>query len=217
MSKDDRSKVLQSQIAPTLGAATYGSSSSNAPNWKEQLGWYMDLDAGGERINLPAQQVKDVVFLVANKPESNPCANGGMSKIFALDPVTGRAPAFVVFDVNNNGSFEPATEKGLNVKLNRSGILTQPIFQLPQQAAYTAPLVGTTPFAIFDRGQSTSARAGGVELSRSAGGTVSVPNPCALIMSASQSDTALTSQYVQTCAPVTPKGGPARISWRQLR
>jgi len=156
--------------------------------------------------------------MIANTPLVDPCANGGTSRIFALNPLTGAAPAFAVFDTDSSQTFD-ASEVGINVKLNTTGVLTQPIFQLPSQASYTAPAgVQLTPFALFDRGQATAARGGGVELSMTSGGTLSgtIPNPCALLMTAAQSDTSLMSQFIQTCQNTTA-GVKARISWRQLK
>ena len=223
MTVGNRSSVLVPQTAPTITPPTgssastfYGASTTNTPNWVTQRGWYMDLGSGGERVNLPAQQVQSVMFVIANTPVSDPCANGGSSKVFAVNPLTGANLPFAVFDVNGNGSFEDA-EIGQNVRLNQTGVLTQPIFQLPTQASYNAPLIGVSPFAIFDRGQASSARGGGVELTRSSGGTIDVPNPCSLLMTAAQSDTTLMSQYIQTCQPPAAPAGNRRISWRQLK
>lgn len=212
--------LLLAQTASSVSPPTgYGATTSNTPDWTTHRGWYFDLGVGGERVNLSPQQVKSTLFMVANKPLVDPCANGGTARIFALNPLTGGAPSFAVFDTDGSQTFD-ASEIGINVKLNTTGVLTQPIFQLPSQASYTAPAgVQLTPFALFDRGQASAARGGGVELSMTSGGTLSsssssIPNPCALLMTAAQSDTSLMQQFIQTC--VNSPGKP-RISWRQLK
>jgi type IV pilus assembly protein PilY1 len=198
--------VPNTSITPPAG---YEATSTGAPNWAGgQRGWYYQLETGGERVNVSPQQVSSTLFMLANKPvTSDPCVGGGSAKIFALNPVTGEAPAYAVFDTNSNGTFE-ASELGLNVRLNSSGVLTQPIFQtLTSATAATSTDVGVAPDASVDRGQATAARLGGVELGRSS------PNKdCNWYMTASKSDTTLLKQYLQTCV----KSAKARISWRQL-
>ena len=195
------------------------------PDWSSQRGWYFDLAAGGERSNLSPRQIgnqtgQEVLFMVANTPVSDPCANGGSSKIFALNPVTGNSPSFPVFDVNKSNTFD-STDVGFNIKINRGGLLTQPLFQvLPDSSSTssssgsggtllnTLPLVTTEP-TVFDRGQATAARAGGVEFNKPA--RTGAADPCGLLMTAAQSNTSLVSESVNTCSRT------ARISWRQLK
>jgi type IV pilus assembly protein PilY1 len=217
MTAATRATVLQGQTAPNFGTSlVYAGTSTNAPDWTTKRGWYMDLGSGGERANLPPQQIKNVVLMVANTPVIDPCANGGSSKIFILDPITGAAPSFPVFDTNNDAKFD-SNDAG-NVRINRSGLLTQPIFQLPSLASYTANAgVTVAPFSLFDRGQASAARGGGVELQRATGGTTGNPAlDCAFLMTAAQSDTSLLSLFLQTC-PQPAGAGKARISWRQLK
>jgi type IV pilus assembly protein PilY1 len=214
------SASLLQQTAPTIvDPAIYGSTTAAAPNWATQRGWFMNLASGGERVNLAPQQVKSVMFMVANTPIVDPCANGGKARIFVLDPVTGSVPSFGVFDTNGDGQFDSSDNASYNVRQISSGLLTQPLFQLPAQTAYAAPIGSTlSPFPLFDRGQSSAARGGGVELARSGGGTLgpgTVTNECALLMTAAQSNTALMSQYINTCLK-PPSTVKPRISWRQL-
>ena len=219
LNSGNRNSLLQVQTGPAFAAtAVYAATSASAPNFSSQRGWAIDLESGGERVNLAPQQVKSTLFVVANKPNAaDPCGAGGAAKIFVLDPVRGIRPAFAVYDINNDQKFTDA-DKGLNVRIIRNGLLTQPIFQLPAQASYTLTTgVTTTPLTLFDRGQVTAARTGGVELSRSGGGTLStaeVPNPCSLLVTAARSDTALDMTAAQVCDPGKSK---ARISWRQLQ
>ena len=216
-----RSTLLKQQdyVASRAGDnASFKRTSGEAPDWSTQRGWVFDLAAGGERANLPAQQFRNVVFMAANTPAvADPCSNSGTSKIFALDPITGAVPAFAVFDTNGDSLFD-AADRGLNVLLNGSALLTQPVFQLSSSGttATTGPTV--QPIAALDRGQATAARPGGVELSRangsktppSSGGTGGEPD-CKALLSAAQSNTNLLQQLIQGCSL------RARISWRQLQ
>jgi len=208
----NRSTVLQSHITPIIAATDdFGATGSEVPS-TSQRGWFIDLASDGERVNLTAQQVRNVLFVVANTPVSDPCANGGTSRLFALDPVTGAMPKFPVFDVNKDGVIKPADDKDKNVRVGRAGLLTQPIFQFTGTSATTSGTVNglpdnvmTAPPSPVDRGQATAARQGGVELGRSSTGT------CDFLLTAAQTDTSIMTQYINTCL------GKARISWRQLQ
>ena len=193
--------------------------STDKPAYATQRGWFYDLESGGERSNLSPQQVRNVVFIATNKPTtSDPCASSGSSKVFALDPVNGGSPAFPVFDVDRDGRFE-SNEKGLNVLLNGSALLTQPVFQVFATGGSTSPPeLSVQPLSPFDRGQATAARSGGVELTRTGGGTGTAIDsngatidPCKAAMSAAQSNTNLLQQLVNVCPT------KSRISWRQLK
>jgi type IV pilus assembly protein PilY1 len=214
-------RLLQQTMLPVVaGDLPNGRRSSlTSPDWGSQRGWFLDLASGGERSNLPPQQFRNIVFVATNTPSiSDPCASGGASKIFALDPVTGAAPTYAVFDLNRNSNFDDF-EKGLNVLLNGSALLTQPVFQVfasPGTTASTGPTV--QPVAAFDRGQATAARSGGVELTRTNGGKSTATGSgtsddvCKALMSVAQSNTTLLQMRVNGC----PLGKP-RVSWRQLK
>lgn len=212
MTTATRSTVLQSHSSPTITApAVYGATGAEVPT-ATQRGWFIDLATGGERVNLTAQQVRSVLFVVANTPVSDPCSSGGSSRLFALDPVTGAIPKFPVFDVNGDGVIKAADDGGINVKVGRTGLLTQPIFQFTGVSASTGGSVlglpdpvSTTIASAVDRGQATGARQGGVDLGRTPTGT------CSFLLTAAQTDTSIMTQYINTCL------GKARISWRQLK
>ena len=207
-----RSTVLQSHSSPTITApAVYGATGAEVPT-ATQRGWFIDLATGGERVNLSAQQVRSVLFVVANTPVSDPCSSGGSSRLFALDPVTGAIPKFPIFDVNGDGVIKSADDGGVNVKVGRSGLLTQPIFQFAGVSASTGgsvvglpDSVSTSSASAVDRGQASAARQGGVDLGRTPTGT------CDFLLTAAQTNTNILSQYINTCL------GKARISWRQLK
>ncbi len=217
-----RTTLLQPQtLLPVVAAdsASYRRTSTQLPNWTTQRGWVIDLDANGERDNLPAQQFRQVIFMATNTPNpADPCASSGTSKIFALDPVTGAAPSFPVFDANGDGIFNPP-DKGLNVLINNSALLTQPVFQVfSGGGTATTPMPTVQPIAALDRGQATAARSGGVELSRASGSKSSATSAggggdpgCKGLMSAAKSNTDLLQQLINGCSSKT------RISWRQLK
>ena len=221
MTTTNRSTLLKPQgIAAIIAGdnVNYRRTTTDSPDWTTQRGWFYDLESGGERSNLSAQQVRNVVFMATNKPaNADPCASGGSSKVFALNPVTGGAPAFPVFDVDGDGVFETA-EKGINVLLNGNALITQPVFQVFSTGGSTSPPeLSPQPLSPFDRGQATAARSGGVELARTGGGNSTTNpdgttiDPCKAVMSAANSNTSLIQQRVNVCAM---KG---RISWRQLK
>lgn len=205
--------LLQTQHPSIVPPAGYGATSNNGtPNWAGgQRGWYYNLNTGGERVTIAPQQVRETLFMVANTPATDPCASGGTARIFALNPVTGEPPPHAVFDTNGNKMFD-AFEVGLNVKLNSTGVLTQPVFQLAIGAlsgSATTTGIAVSMYAALDRGQVSAARSGGVELARSSSAS---SKDCTWLLTVAQSDTGLMSQYLQTCTP-----GKARISWRQLQ
>jgi type IV pilus assembly protein PilY1 len=176
------------------------------------------LATAGERANLPPQQFQKVLVAVANTPAiADPCASGGQSKIFALDPVTGAAPSFPVFDTNKVVGFDDG-DAGLNVLINKSSMLTQPVFQIPPETGSTTTSgsgsggVGSTvgdPGPTlrvedpFYRGQVTGTP-GGVNLTDPEG-------PCTSLLSAPQSNTNMLQLLLNGCLK-TP-----RVSWRQLK
>jgi type IV pilus assembly protein PilY1 len=222
MTTGNRATLLQEQkFSAIVGSdpATLRRTTAYTPEWSTQRGWFLDLEGSGERANLPAQQFRSVVVVATNTPATNdPCASGGASKIFVFDPVTGSAPAFPVFDTNNDKKIN-STDLGPNVLLNGSALLTQPVIQLAASsggAGATGPTV--QPIGAFDRGQATAARPGGVELARASGsktastGSGGSANDCDAAMSAAQSNTDLLQLLFRGCAP-----GKPRISWRQLK
>ncbi len=225
LTKDNRESILKNQtftITPStsIGTANFSKSIYNIPDWSKQSGWFMDFSAAkGDLININPQQVRDVVFLVVNTPRAeSACTASGSSIIIALDPVTGANPSkpkLPVFDTNNDGKFDDL-DGDFNVKLNSKGILTRPIFTIPDKTPDS--IRGSNynqPYSIFDRGQASAARPGGVELGRAPSlpfGAVGTPNPCVLSFNSAAADTSLEQINVQVC-----QSGPPRTSWRQLQ
>jgi type IV pilus assembly protein PilY1 len=173
---------------------------ANTIDWSTKRGWFLNLGTkDGERVNVNPQQVNNVLLVVSNKPDSNPCKAGGISRLFALDPITGGAPDFAVFDSNGIGGITSA-DKGYNVKTFLFGVLSLPALQSKKP--------GTDINAIEkvnSRGQ-TAARLGGVE------NKTTPPTDCEQWLLAGGSDASIAGLDIATC-----KTGNPRISWRQLK
>ena len=195
--------LVQQGANTGLGAVTdttLSGTTTNTVDWATKRGWYMNLSTGGERINVSPQQAKSTLLVVANKPDSDPCKSGGSSRLFALDPITGGAPNFAVFDTNGVGGVTSADAKGYNVKSISFAVLSLPTLQ--RKSAGTDVV---TPEAVDSRGQ-TATRLGGVENK----GTSATD--CAQWLLAGGSDTSIAGFDIALCSPSKP-----RISWRQLK
>lgn len=193
--------VLQganTSLAAAVDTSLSGST-ANTIDWTTKRGWYLNLGTGGERVNVNPQQVNSVLLMVTNKPDADPCKSGGTSRLFALDPITGGAPSFAVFDANATGGITTA-DKGYNVKSFTFGVLSLPTLQSKKPASDVVTLerAGT-------RGQ-TGARLGGVEPGKN-GST-----DCAQWLLAGGSNTSIAGFDISTC-----KSGTPRVSWRQLK
>ena len=193
-------QAMNTSLAAATSAATnVAGTTSRTVDWATKRGWYLDLTSGGERVNVNPQQINSVLLIVANRPDSDPCKSGGNSRLFALDPITGSAPDFAVFDSNGVGGVTTA-DKGYNVKSFAFGVMSLPTFQSKKRGtdAIRPELVNT-------RGQ-TGARLGGVELK------TGTPTDCEQWLLAGASDTSISGADFNTC-----KTGNPRISWRQLK
>ncbi|KNZ32567.1 MAG: hypothetical protein AD742_10785 [Methylibium sp. NZG] len=196
--------TLVEQTANTgLGLVTDTSLSGTTTNtidWNTKRGWFLNLGSGGERINVSPQQSKSTLLVVSNKPVTDPCNTGGSSRLFGLDPITGGAPAYAVFDTNATGGITTADAKGYNVKAVAFAVLSLPTIQSRSGGGdvVTTEAAGT-------RGQ-TGARLGGVE------NRPFTASDCAQWLLAGGSDTSIAGFDIGLCSPNKP-----RISWRQLK
>jgi type IV pilus assembly protein PilY1 len=198
----DTTKLVLQTANSSLAAAADPSlkgTTSNTVDWSTKRGWYMNLASGGERVNVNPQQVKNVLLMVANTPNSDLCKAGGASRLFALDPVTGGAPDFGVFDANASGGISTA-DKGYNVKSITYAVMSLPTLQSKKPVADTV-----TTESQDSRGQ-TGARLGGVE------NKPINPTDCDRWLLAGGSDTTIVGFDISVCNKNKP-----RISWRQLR
>ena len=192
--------LVQQTANGSLAAVTdLSGTTANAVDWSTKRGWYLNLNSGGERVTVNPQQAKSTLLVVANKPDSDPCNSGGTSRIFGLDPITGAAPAFAVFDANADGNINTA-DKGYNVKSISYAVLSLPALQTkkPFTDKVVTERVGT-------RGQ-TGERLGGVENKPPSAAD------CKQWLLAGGSNTAIAGFDISLCAANNP-----RISWRQLK
>ena len=193
--------ATDSTISGTTSEKLGGGPGETITDWTIHRGWYMDLTPGpsGERVNVNPQQAKSTLLMVANRPDSDPCKSGGSSRLFALDPITGSAPGFGVFNANGDTKIDSA-DKGYNVKSFSSAVLSLPTLQTKKSVSdqVVTERVGT-------RGQ-TGERLGGVENKPPSS------TDCAQWLLAGGSDTSIAGFDISLCA-----AGKPRISWRQLK
>jgi type IV pilus assembly protein PilY1 len=195
---------LQRQTVGTSAFTGFDSTTRNPVDWQTRRGWYLDLDSGGERVHINPQQVDSVLFMVANRPEVVPCVSGGRGRLFALDPVTGGALKFGVFDANGAGGITQADAVG-NVRVFTNGIATDPAFQrkVPSGDPPGGELMSRMSSPLS--GQINGQR-GGKEL------TARRSTNCQGIATVGLSDASIEADSVVTCG-----NAKARTSWRQLR
>lgn len=221
-----RAIILSGTTGATVPESTtvrLGSSAANAPDYARHRGWYIDLPGTGERVNLAAQQVQATLFMATNTPiTGDPCANGGSSIVYALNALTGAAPAYPTFDTNNDGRITEGAggdDASKNVLFGRAGTRSRSTFQLP--AAVLAPDVGpdgpqsktnqeTT--TAFYRGQPAGLQ-GGVTLDPKRDSDC-VTRPEGNMLAGNQ-DTSIDTMVIGV-GGLCP-GGPRRITWRQLQ
>jgi type IV pilus assembly protein PilY1 len=192
--------LVQQTANSTLAARTgFGGTTTATINWATQRGWYLNLNAGGERVNVNLFQAKSSLLVVANTPDSDPCKSGGSSRFFSLDPITGGAPSFAVFDSDGSGGISNA-DKGYNVKLIAYAVLSLPALQTK-----TSALDQIVTERAGARGQ-TGERTGGVE------NKTPSTTDCKQWALAGSSNATIAGFDIALCA-----AGKPRVSWRQLK
>ena len=194
--------LVQHGANTALGAATdttLSGTTIETVDWATKRGWYINLGTGGERVNVNPQQAKLTLLVVANKPDSDPCKTGGSSRLFALDPITGNAPTFGVFDSDANATIN-LSDKGYNVKAISFAVLSLPTLQTKRTVS--DDVVKERPGT---RGQ-TGERLGGVEKRPFSA------SDCAQWLLAGGSDTSIAGFDIALCSANKP-----RVSWRQLK
>ena len=69
-------------------------SSTNAVDWANDSGWYVDLnpnnESPGERVNVDMQQQLGLLTVAANVPNANACTTGGYAWLYSFDYKTGQ-------------------------------------------------------------------------------------------------------------------------------
>lgn len=216
--------LLQSQTLNTsIGTSSAGlvGTTTTAVNWDTQRGWYLQLDSGGERVNVNPQlpnpnDRESPLIIVANAPAAAvPCTGGGSSRILGLNAYTGGAPSRAVFDADGSGSITNA-DLGFNVLRVDRGILTQPVFQAGAGAGGTTGSGAPSPDknVRFDDG-STGANAGGREDPPNPPDPSNCGDDNAVV---GVSDTSIVNLPIRLRQECGPSGGPrGRITWRQIQ
>jgi type IV pilus assembly protein PilY1 len=201
-----QARTMNTTLSAAADSALTGTNTGTV-NWTTQRGWYMLLNTGGERVNvnplLPrASSALSPLFVVANTPaEAIPCRNGGTARIFALDPITGSAPAFGVFDANRSGVINSA-DVGYNVWSLDTGVMSLPLFQ--------SIVTGSTP--VSTAAKSACDGRTGVNTGGREDLCVQPPTECIQSVSLGSSDTSIENRAINLC-PTTS----GRISWRQIQ
>lgn len=97
LGKVRQSGVLVKQTLTTFTAANgqlSRTSSTNAVNWANTSGWYVDLnpnnESPGERVNVDMQQQLGLLTVAANVPNANACTVGGYAWLYHFDYKTGQ-------------------------------------------------------------------------------------------------------------------------------
>lgn len=86
-----RSRTDFVQQTLTVDSTTRARSvSNNAVDWATKSGWYVDLPAAGERVNIDVRLALTTLVVATNAPSSNICAEGGGSSyLYLFDFTTG--------------------------------------------------------------------------------------------------------------------------------
>jgi type IV pilus assembly protein PilY1 len=108
----DKSSLLKQEIK-TDNVTNNGVSTSfryitnsagvKGPDWKTQMGWYMDLPAAGERSVFEPLIVSRRLIFSTLVPSGGACDFGGTSYIMVVNPATGGEFDTPVLDVNRDG------------------------------------------------------------------------------------------------------------------
>ncbi len=126
--------------ATTASGAEVRALSDNAVDYSnnQDRGWYLDLVppsnvAAGERVVERAQVYSGYLIYVTLIPSDDVCAFGGDSWTMVVDPDTGGALGYSVFDVNGDGSYDAGdqvTDSGTAFTVSSvksdSGIISTP-------------------------------------------------------------------------------------------
>ena len=83
-------------------------------------GWFIDLPAGermvtGSTLFQLAEPTLIASSIVPRDPADDPCKPGGQGYLNAIDPFTGGATTFVVFDLNNDQRFDAQDNLGSDI------------------------------------------------------------------------------------------------------
>lgn len=95
------------------------------------LGWYVDLDDSGERVNVDMLVIQGTLILASNVPQSSECNVGGYSWITQLDVLTGTsidtvASVFKASGIAGLGAFTVTSGTKLSVTTTSGTVFNEP-------------------------------------------------------------------------------------------
>ncbi|MDI1353223.1 MAG: PilC/PilY family type IV pilus protein, partial [bacterium] len=107
---------LQAQTLSTVNTASSGftntilTATTNTVNWITNVGWYIDLAVGGQRIVTNPNLVNKAFIATVNTPPLAVCGVGFNSLLLELNYATGGAFTTPVLDLNGDGKFTTADQ-----------------------------------------------------------------------------------------------------------
>ena len=110
---------LQAQTITAQSTSTFSSTiqtvrtvSANSVDWTSKYGWYMDFAIGtnylGERLVDSMNLTPSVLFVSTRTPSTDVCTPGITGWSYGLDPNTGGATTFSVFNFSRTGTITDA-------------------------------------------------------------------------------------------------------------
>ncbi|MBB4865273.1 type IV pilus assembly protein PilY1 [Pseudomonas nitritireducens] len=112
--------LTQESVTHSAGSSEVRQLSSERVAWDNSgkrgvgiRGWYFDL-ADGERILDQPFMLGDVLFVTVGRPNADPCSAGITYWLLAVDPKSGGALDFNVFDLVGDGSYSE-TASGIRI------------------------------------------------------------------------------------------------------
>jgi type IV pilus assembly protein PilY1 len=110
---------LQAQTITAQSTSTFSSTiqtvrtvSANNVDWTSKYGWYLDFAVGstylGERLVDPMNLTPSVLFVSTRTPSTDVCTPGITGWSYGLDPNTGGATTFSVFNFSRTGTITDA-------------------------------------------------------------------------------------------------------------
>lgn len=105
-STGDYSYNADGSVKTTTSTREVDKLTTNPVDWTKKSGWYLDLNPGTPKGEMVVQDMSvsgDVLLAASLTPNDDPCASGSTGRLYGLDPFTGGATSFTVFDFGQNG------------------------------------------------------------------------------------------------------------------
>nr|WP_294973799.1 PilC/PilY family type IV pilus protein [uncultured Pseudomonas sp.] len=113
--------ILESATTTNSGVTqTIRTVSQNSVNYANKMGWTLDLvvddaEKDGERVTDDMLARGNVLLVPTRIPNEDPCSPGLSGWTYGLDPLTGGATKFNVFDLNRDGIIDARDSYGDDV------------------------------------------------------------------------------------------------------